>query len=65
MFFLSLLYMSILVNIFENLIKFNDKNIFIIFDISGNIQFGLKDLLKTLGYTHKIKHIYDFKINKK
>ena len=56
--------MSIILNIFENIIKFNEKNIFIIFDISGEIWFGLKDLLKTLGYTHKIKHIYDFNINK-
>ena len=39
MFFFSLLYMSILVNIFENLIKFNDKNIFIIFDISGSKKY--------------------------
>jgi hypothetical protein len=37
-------------DIWNNLIKINDNNIFIIFDIDGNIWFALKDLIKAFGY---------------
>jgi len=33
-------------DIWNNLIKINEDNVFIIFDKKGNIWFGLKDLIK-------------------
>ena len=43
--------MSSIVNIFDNLLKYNDKNVFIIMDIHNNIWFNIKDILKLLDYT--------------
>jgi prophage antirepressor-like protein len=43
--------MSSIVNIFDNLLKYNDKNVFIIMDIHNNIWFKIKDVLKLLDYT--------------
>ena len=37
-------------DIWNSLIKINENNIFIIFDIDGNIWFALKDLIKAFGY---------------
>jgi prophage antirepressor-like protein len=43
--------MSYFVDIFNSLLKYNDKTIFMVFDKEGQIWFGLKDLFRALGYT--------------
>jgi prophage antirepressor-like protein len=42
--------MSSIINVFENLLKYNDKDVFIILDINNEIWFKIKDVLKLLGY---------------
>ena len=56
--------MSFIVNIFENLLKYNDTNIFITFDSDNNIYFKLRDILNILGYTNVKKALIRFDINK-
>ena len=41
---------SFFLDIWNNLIKINKDNVFIIFDETGDIWFGLKDLIKAFGY---------------
>jgi prophage antirepressor-like protein len=50
-------------DIFNNLLKINENNIIIIFDINGNIWFKYKDILKTLQYTSIDKAINKFDIS--
>ena len=50
-------------DIWNNLIKINEDNVFIIFDKKGNIWFGLKDLIKALGYK-SLLNIYRMNIPK-
>lgn len=52
-------------DIFNNILDFNKNKVIIIFDEEGNIWFGLKDIMKMLGYTNIIKRINDMKINVK
>jgi hypothetical protein len=52
---------SFFLDIWNHLIKINEKNIFIVFDIEGNIWFALKDLIKSLGYK-SLLNIYKMKI---
>ena len=42
--------MSFIVDIFENLIKYDNQEIFIILDVNNNIWFKMKDVLIVLGY---------------
>jgi prophage antirepressor-like protein len=42
-------------DVFNKLLKINDKTIMIIFDVNGNIWFKFRDLLKALGYTSLTK----------
>lgn len=42
--------MSSIINVFENLLKYNNKEIFIILDINNEIYFKIRDVLKLLGY---------------
>ena len=42
--------MSSIINIFNNLLKYNDKEVFIILDINNEIYFKIKDILKLLNY---------------
>ena len=42
--------MSSIINVFENLLKYDDKEVFIILDINNEIYFKVKDVLKLLGY---------------
>ena len=37
--------------IFNDILKINNNNIIIIYDTDGNIWFGLRDILKVIGYT--------------
>ena len=54
---------SFFLDIWNNLIKINEDNVFIIFDKTGNIWFGLKDLIKAFGYK-SLLNIYRMKIPK-
>ena len=36
--------------IFNEILKVNDNDIAILFDKKGNIWFGLRDIIKSLGY---------------
>ena len=44
--------MTFFLEIFNNLIKFNDEELMILFDINGNIWFKLKDVYTILGYSN-------------
>ena len=46
----------------NNILKFNENNIFIVFDKSGNIWFGMKDLFRALGYKGLLK-LFRFNIS--
>ena len=37
-------------DVYNKLLTFNDKQIFIVFDIDGEIWFKYSDVLKVLGY---------------
>lgn len=50
-------------DIFNNILMINNINIIIIYDINGNIWFGLRDLLKTLGYTSLENALSSIKIS--
>ena len=54
---------SFFLDVWNNLIKINENNVFIIFDIKGNIWFGLTDLIKALGYK-SLQNIYRMNIPK-
>lgn len=51
-------------DIFYNILKYNDKEILIIFDKEANIWFGLRTILKILDYTSIDKTIHNIIINK-
>jgi len=51
-------------SVFENILKVNETNVMIIYDVDGNILFKFKDLLKSIGYTSKIKQLETVKIDK-
>ena len=57
--------MSSLINVFENLLKYNDKKVFIILDINNEIWFKLKDIFKLLGYTNSRKAVQEAQVNNK
>jgi prophage antirepressor-like protein len=54
---------SFFLDVWNSLIKINENKVFIIFDKEGNIWFGLKDLIKALGYK-SLLNIYKMKIPK-
>jgi prophage antirepressor-like protein len=56
--------MNFFLDIFNQLLKINEQQIFIIFDIDNNIWFKFKDVLKVLGYTSTLKQSYVFNINR-
>ena len=51
-------------DIFNQLLKVNDVEIMIIFDIKGKIWFGLRDIIKVLQYSNIEKAITKIKISK-
>ena len=57
--------MSSIINVFENLLKYNDKKVFIILDINNEIWFKLKDIFKLLGYTNSRKAVQEAQVNNK
>ena len=50
--------------IFNEILKINNNEIIIMYDIDGKIWFALKDLIKTLGYTSVENAITSIKIHK-
>ena len=50
-------------DVFNNILDYNDSLVVVIFDINGGIWFGFSDLLKMLGYTSIDKTIQKTKIN--
>jgi prophage antirepressor-like protein len=50
--------MSFIIDVFENLLKYNDKQVFIVLDINNNIWFKMKDIVKILGYSNARKAKY-------
>lgn len=38
--------------IFNNILKINKKEIMIVYDVDGNIWFELRDIIKSLGYSN-------------
>ena len=50
--------MSIIIDIFNNLLKYNEKEIFIVVDMNNQIWFKLKDILKILDYKNLKKALY-------
>ena len=42
--------MSVFIDIFNNLLKYNQEEIFIVVDKNNQIWFKLRDILKLLGY---------------
>jgi prophage antirepressor-like protein len=38
-------------DVFNNILDYNDSKVIVIFDSNGDIWFGLKDLFKMLGYS--------------
>ncbi len=51
-------------DIFNQLLKVNEDSIFIIFDINGDVWFGLRDVIKVLQYSNIEKAITKIKISK-
>ena len=53
-------------DVFNNILDFNNSKVIVIFDIDGNIWFGLKDLFKMLGYDAKrARNRFEININYK
>ena len=50
-------------DIFNNILDYNNNKVMIIFDVDGNIWFMLKDLMKMLGYVNILHIVNDMKIN--
>jgi prophage antirepressor-like protein len=50
-------------DIFNQILKYNEQNVVIVFDKKGDIWFKLKDLLKMLGYVSTLDHFDKLKID--
>ena len=57
--------MNFFLDIFNQLLKVNEENILIIFDLDGDIWFALRDVYKVLGYNNINKVINKTNINTK
>jgi prophage antirepressor-like protein len=57
--------MSIFIDLFNNLLKYNQKEVFILVDKNNQIWFKLKDILKILNYTNLKKALYSSFIDEK
>ena len=47
--------------ILNDILKINDTNVIIIYDTDGNIWFGLRDIIKSLGYSNIQKAMANIK----
>jgi prophage antirepressor-like protein len=53
-------------DVFNNLLNFENSNVIVIFDLDGNIWFKLRDLFKMLNYdAKKAKNRFEININYK
>ena len=50
-------------DIFNNILDYNNNKVMIIFDGDGNIWFGLRDVMKMLGYADILNIVNNMKIN--
>lgn len=50
--------MSVFIDIFNNLLKYNEQEVFIVVDKYNQIWFKLKDIVKLLGYSNLKKALY-------
>lgn len=57
--------MSSIIDIFENILKYNDNEVFIVLDVHNDIWFKMKDVLRLLEYSNLKKAIQNTIINKK
>jgi prophage antirepressor-like protein len=55
--------MNFFLDIFNKLLKINKNEIIIIFDVSGDVWFSMRDIFKALGYNNVDKAINKTKIN--
>ena len=51
-------------DIFNKILKYGEKEVKIVFDKTGNIWFGLRDILKMLEYKNYKKALYNINISK-
>lgn len=51
-------------DVFNNILDYNESKVIVFFDTDGNIWFGLKDLLKMLGYTSTLNQLNTLDITK-
>ena len=51
-------------DVFNNILDYNNSKVIILFDIDGNIWFGFNDILKMLGYNDITHTMIDMKIEK-
>jgi len=49
--------------IFNDILKINNNEVMIVYDVNGNIWFKFKDILLVIGYLGTIKHQKNIKIN--
>ena len=57
--------MSIFIDIFNNLLKYNEKEVFIIIDKNNQIWFKLKDIVKLLDYNDHSRTVSRINIKNK
>ena len=55
--------MSSIIDVFENLLKYNNKEVYIVLDINNEIWFKMKDVLKVLDYSNLKKATQKININ--
>jgi len=56
--------MNVFINVFNNLLKYNEQEVFIVVDKYNQIWFKLKDIIKLLGYSNVKKTLYSSIIDK-
>ena len=56
--------MSVFIDVFNNLLKYNNQEVFIVVDKYNQIWFKLKDIIKLLGYSNVKKTLYSSIIDK-
>jgi prophage antirepressor-like protein len=55
--------MSVFIDIFNNLLKYNEQEVFIVVDKYNQIWFKLKDIVKLLGYNDHSRTVSRININ--
>ena len=55
---------SFFLDVFNKILKVNDNKIIMLFDEDNELWFGLRDIIKTLGYSNITNAITNIKISK-